>query len=126
MRNFFANIWRFAALIGLCFCFWPLPGMTYDGPVGVTFRAPAIDQKAMPFVRLKAVKIETKIMLDESWSMAKDGKGRAFPDGFFATLAESRMEYQLQNQSRETIKAVLLFPYDAAKTPGTGFTEPLE
>lgn len=100
--------------------------MAYDGPVGVTFRAPFIEQKpdTEAFV-LEQISIRAKVRIDNKWLLETDGKGRAFPDSFLATVADSEIIFTLRNRNKRRVLANILIPFDASGTSGTGFIEPL-
>ncbi len=107
-------------------CVLPATVPAYDGPAGVTFRAPFIEQgKDIETVALEGIQIQTKVRPDDKWSPAIDGKNRAFPDKFEATIADSSMMFRLRNQGSQKVKTNLLVPFDASDKSGTGFTEPL-
>lgn len=98
----------------------------YDGPVGVTFRAPAIERGAgTDGVALEGITVREKVWIDDHWSLKIDGRNRAFPDRFVATIADSKMVFRLRNQGNRPFKTNILIPYDASDKTGTGFTEPL-
>jgi hypothetical protein len=95
-----------------------LPLFAYDGPVGVTFRAPLI-QNAQ--VSLAQMSVQSEIVRDAAWKNPKD---RAFPIDFIATKANTTIELTLVNSGDSNIRTRLLVPYDASATLGTGFTIP--
>ncbi len=79
----------------------------------------------MDSIGLERITLRTKVRIDRQWSLNTEGKGRAFPDGFLATVAESEMEFTLLNPSRQTLRVPVLLPFDASDMPGTGFVQPL-
>ncbi len=97
----------------------------YDGPVGVTFRAPYIAKSVGGnVVVLEGISVRAQVRIDNGWSMKVEGKGRAFPDRFIATIAESEITFSLRNQGGKSVKTSILVPFDCSNTIGTGFTEP--
>ncbi len=94
------------------------PLFSYDGPVGVTFRAPLI-QNAQ--VSLALMSVQSEIVRDATWKNPRD---RAFPSDFAATKANTTIVLTLVNSGDSNIRTKLLVPYDASATSGTGFTEP--
>ena len=107
---------RVLAIVSIILFVSPL--FSYDGPVGVTFRAPLI-QNAQ--VSLALMSIQSEVVRDVAWKNPKD---RAFPTDFVATKANTTIDLTLVNSGDSNIKTKLLVPYDASATLGTGFTEP--
>ncbi len=120
-RHLFLNI---LASVICIFLFIPEVS-SYDGPAGVTFRAPFISGSAGSQVFLaESIAVRVKVRIDNAWSMKVEGKGRAFPDQFIATIADSEITFSLRNQGRKGVKTNVLIPFDSSNTVGTGFTEP--
>jgi len=110
----------------LCSIFLISSASAYDGPVGVTFRAPLVEKGAgIDAIRLEGIAVRVKVRIDKAWSTEFDGKDRAFPTGFVPTVADSEMTFTLSNQSGHKIKANVVIPFDASETSGTGFRQPL-
>ncbi|MEN6438059.1 MAG: hypothetical protein ABFD97_05710 [Syntrophobacter sp.] len=118
----------FSAIVISIFCVAILISTVsaYDGPVGVTFRAPLIEKGAgIDAIRLEGIVVRVKVRIDSAWSFEKDGKDRAFPTQFVPTIADSDMTFALSNRGGHKIKTNILIPFDASDTSGTGFREPL-
>jgi hypothetical protein len=99
--------------------------VAYDGPVGVTLLAPWIGRGALARdVRLDRLEVSSEIAVDTRWDPARDARGRAFPDGFVATIATTRMRLELANGGPREVRARLVIPFRASATPGTGFVAP--
>jgi hypothetical protein len=97
----------------------------YDGPVGVTLLAPWIGRGALAQdVRLERLEVSSEIAVDTRWDPVRDARGRAFPDGFVATIATTRMRLDLANGGAREVRARLVVPFRASATPGTGFVAP--
>jgi hypothetical protein len=97
----------------------------YDGPVGVTLLAPWIGRGALARdVRLERLEIVSEIAVDTGWDPVRDARGRAFPDGFVATIATTQMRLELANGGAREVRARLIVPFRASATPGTGFVAP--
>jgi hypothetical protein len=97
----------------------------YDGPAGVTLLAPWIGRGALAReVRLERLEVASEIAVDAKWDPARDARGRAFPAGFVATVATTRMQLELANGGAREVRARLVFPFRASATPGTGFVAP--
>jgi hypothetical protein len=97
----------------------------YDGPAGVTLLAPWIGRGALARdVRLERLDVASEIAVDAQWDPARDARGRAFPDGFVATIATTRMRLDLANGGAREVRARLIFPFRASAAPGTGFVAP--
>ena len=98
----------------------------YDGPVGVTFRSLFIENGAgIDVVVLEGISVQEKVRIDDNWSLKIEGKNRAFPDEFMATIADSHIIFRISNRGNRNVKTNILIPYDASDKIGTGFTEPL-
>ncbi|MGV8073558.1 MAG: hypothetical protein AB2L11_03205 [Syntrophobacteraceae bacterium] len=98
----------------------------YDGPAGVTFRAPFIQSLAgTDAVVIEGLSVREKVRIDDNWSIETDGKGRAFPGGFRATVADAEIGFGLHNKGKKRVAANILIPFDASDKEGTGFTKPL-
>jgi hypothetical protein len=97
----------------------------YEGPAGVTLLAPWIGRGALAReVRLERLDVSSEIVLDPRWDPAQHGRGRAFPDGFVATVAVTRMRLELANGGAREVRARLIVPFRASATLGTGFVAP--
>jgi hypothetical protein len=97
----------------------------YDGPVGVTLLAPWIGRGALAReVRMERLEVASEIAIDARWDPARDARGRAFPDGFVATIATTRMRLELVNGGARDVRARVVIPFRASATPGTGFVAP--
>jgi hypothetical protein len=113
-------------IFSACFIFlFVSTASSYDGPAGVTFRAPYIAKAAgKNSVALERISLRVDVRIDDGWSLKIDGKGRAFPDKFIATIAESEITFILRNGGKRKIATNVLIPFDSSNTAGTGFTEP--
>jgi hypothetical protein len=97
----------------------------YDGPAGVTLLAPWIGRGALAReVRLERLEVASEIAVDAKWDPVRDARGRAFPAGFVATVATTRMQLELANGGAREVRARLIVPFRASATPGTGFVAP--
>ena len=99
----------------------------YDGPVGVTFAAPWIGKEpGSEAALLERIEILSELRTDPAWSRDPANARRAFPTGFTATEARTRMRLRLRNGAPSPLRATILFPFHASATEGTGFTRPSE
>ena len=112
--------------VAVCAFLFAPPAPAYDGPAGVTFRAPLVARAAAREIDLQeGLSLKVEVRIDSAWSMETDGKGRAFPNGFIATIADSQISFRLRNQGTKKVKTNILVPFDSSTTVGTGFTGPL-
>jgi len=73
-------------------------------------------------LRLSKIELKVEVYDDAGWTLAKDGKNRAFPGGFIPSVARSWMKFSLENPAKNEVKTRVLLPFDASAKPGTGFT----
>ncbi len=74
----------------------------YDGPKGVTLRAPVVvGKEAARHLRLGEIIVEVVVQDDVGWTKEVQGKDRAFPGGFVPTRARTRMSFSLENTSKK-------------------------
>jgi len=112
-------------VLACCILLFISTAFSYDGPAGVTFRAPHIAAASGKNVVVReGISVKVKVRADSAWSLEIDGKGRAFPDRFIATIADSEMTFSLLNRGKQKVKTTVLIPFDSSNTIGTGFTGP--